>query len=90
MNTFAKRIKLLRLERKFTQKYLAKQLGIIPTAYQRYEYGTREPDLDTLCNISKFFNVTTDWLLGLSNKQDINVHLNLQKNNNVVELTNNL
>ncbi|MDQ0202878.1 transcriptional regulator with XRE-family HTH domain [Pectinatus haikarae] len=41
-------------------------LNIIPNAYQKYEYGTREPKLEILYHIADYFCVSSDWLLGLS------------------------
>ena len=61
-----KKIKKLRLQKLLTQDELAKSLNISPSAISMYETGAREPDLNTLVNIAKFFNVTTDYLLGLS------------------------
>lgn len=61
-----KKIKELRLRQSLTQDELAKELNISPSTVSMYENNAREPDLTTLINIAKFFNVTTDYLLGLS------------------------
>lgn len=63
---FAKRLKELRLEKKLTQVQLAEMLLIRQQSYIRYEYGTGEPDLETLVRLARIFNVSVDFLLGLS------------------------
>ena len=60
-----KRLKELRSEKGLTQKEVAEQLGISSTCYSGYEQGYREPDLKTLIKLCKFFEVSTDYLLGL-------------------------
>lgn len=64
MKTFSDNLKFLREEKKITQKEISKYLEISANSYQRYEYGTREPDLLTLKQISCYFNVPADFLLG--------------------------
>lgn len=66
MEIFATRLKELRLERGFTQQKVAEALGLRQQSYARYEYGTGEPSLHTLVDIARLYNVTTDYLLGLS------------------------
>lgn len=76
-------IKLISLREKkgWNKTYVAKKLGLSNMqTYANYEYGVREPDLETLTKISDLFNVTTDFLLGRSAqtiKQDINNEFNL-------------
>ncbi|QHJ74707.1 transcriptional regulator [Lactobacillus phage JNU_P1] len=38
--------------------------------YANYEYGRREPDLETTTKLAKLFNVSTDYLLGRDPKED--------------------
>lgn len=59
------RIKSLRENLKITQKELAEQLGMSLSGLRKIEYGEREPNLNTLINIAKIFEVTTDYLLGI-------------------------
>lgn len=63
---FKDRLKSLRLEKKFSQIELSKKLNISNVTLSQYENGIRKPDLDTLTNLSNYFNVTTDYLLGKS------------------------
>ena len=66
MNIFARRLKELRIENNFTQTDVATRLGIRQQSYVRYENGSGEPSLGTLVAIAKLYNVTTDYLLGLT------------------------
>lgn len=47
---------------------MADALGIALRSYQRYEEGTTEPNLDNLILISKKLEVSTDYLLGLTDE----------------------
>lgn len=60
------RIKYLRVSNHLTQKELANILGITEVSMQRFEYGSARPSLDTIVNISNHFNVSVDYILGLS------------------------
>lgn len=70
MDIVIKRIKQLREEAQKTQKEIADSLGIKMQAYQRYEYGTREPKLEIIKKIAILYNVTTDYILGLTDKKN--------------------
>lgn len=61
------RIKSLREEKHITMKEAAKQLGLPYTTYVNYEKGYREPNSETLIDISNFYNTSIDYLLGKSN-----------------------
>ena len=60
------RLKELRKEKGVSQKAVADYLGITQRAYSYYETGQREPTLDNLVMLRKFFEVSTDYLLGVS------------------------
>lgn len=62
----------LRKQARLTQKEVAQQLGIAPSTYAGYEYGTREPDHQTLMRIAQVLNASTDYLLGTANKTSEN------------------
>ncbi|HFI0332554.1 TPA: helix-turn-helix domain-containing protein [Streptococcus suis] len=68
---FPERLKALRLEANLTQKQIAEQLEMSQPAYLSWEKGKREPGSKTLEKFSKFFNVSTDYLLGKSDKRTI-------------------
>ena len=60
------RLRELREEKGFTQKELAKELNIHSVTYLHYEKEQREPPLTLLAKIAKFYDVSVDYLLGLS------------------------
>lgn len=62
-NFFGKKLKELRLERGFSQKKLGESLGFCNQTVSFWESGSREPDLDTLVKISRFFDVSYEELL---------------------------
>ncbi len=66
MTIFSSRLQQIRIERGFSRKEIADFLEITPRAYQYYEEGKREPNYDKLIALAKYLNVSTDYLLGLS------------------------
>lgn len=60
------RLKQLRQKNKLTQGELAQILGIKPTAISNYESKRNEPSFDKLIALSKYFDVSCDYLLGVS------------------------
>ena len=56
-----------------TQSDLAERLGVTKSVISAYETGLRMPSYDILIKISRIFRVTTDYLLGLESKQEIDV-----------------
>lgn len=65
MNKFKIVLKELRNEKGLSQKQLAKELGVLERTISYWESGSRECDFDTLILISKFFDVSVDFLLGI-------------------------
>lgn len=66
----ARRLNELRTEYKKTQQQVADYLKITRPAYTAYERGNRRPDYETLAKLASYFNVTTDYLLGETDKKD--------------------
>ncbi|MEG1509784.1 MAG: helix-turn-helix transcriptional regulator [Clostridia bacterium] len=66
MNKFNIILKELRLDNNLTQVELAEKLNIRQQSYLRYELGKGEPSLDTLILLTQIFNVSADYLLGIS------------------------
>ncbi len=64
-NTFGKTLRYLRNEKGITEEELGQILGYSNQTISFWEIGRREPDLDTIVKIAKFFDVTSDFLLGL-------------------------
>lgn len=62
-----RRIRDLREDHDLTQKELAKLLNCSQQVYSNYELGQRDIPTDILIKLSRFYGVTTDYILGLSN-----------------------
>lgn len=62
-NSFGKNLKALRLEEGLSQRDLGDKLGFSNQTISFWESGSREPDLDTLLEIAKYFGVLVDALL---------------------------
>lgn len=60
------RLVSLRKEKNLSQKEAATALGVSQALLSHYEKGIRECGLDFLCRASNFYDVSTDYLLGLS------------------------
>lgn len=65
----ADRIKHLREQHSLTQTELAKQLGITRSSVNAWEMGISVPSTQYLVLLSEIFGVTTDYLLGISDKE---------------------
>lgn len=70
MNEFSISAKLLELRKAkgATQDEVAAALDVSNKTISKWENGASEPDLDTLVKLSRYYNVTTDTLLGLKNE----------------------
>lgn len=64
-----KRIKNLREDADLTQRELAEHLHIKQNTYSQYENGQRQLPLDILVALAKFYNTSTDYLLGLTDQK---------------------
>ena len=60
-----KRIKELREQKEISQTQLAKEIGFGHAIIGFWESGDRKPAHDALIALAKFFDVTTDYILGL-------------------------
>lgn len=60
------RLKDLREDRDLPQKHLAAELHISQNTYSQYENGVRQLPIDILIKLSKFYNVSTDYILELT------------------------
>ena len=61
------RIKDLREDRDLRQADVANAVGIDQRSLSNYETGKTNPDSETIIKLAKFFGVTCDYLLGISN-----------------------
>lgn len=60
------RIKSLREEAGISQKAIAEQFCVAQNTVSSWETGKRDPDTDTVIRIANFFDVSVDFLLGIS------------------------
>ncbi len=60
------RLKALRIERNLTLEVLAEMAGLGVSTLSQYENGEREVKTVNLLKIMKFFDVSADYLLGVS------------------------
>ena len=61
-------IRSLRNQKKVTQETLAAEMGVTVGAVSKWESGTTLPDVQMLCSLADYFEVTTDKLLGRTYK----------------------
>lgn len=66
------RMRNLREDNDLTQKEIAAVLETSQTMYARYERGANEMPIRHLIRLARYYNVTTDYLLGLSNDKTNN------------------
>ena len=66
---FGIRLRELRRRKKMTQAQVAKRLNLSKTAVSGYENNTKTPSVDVLIQFSILYGVTTDYLLGLDNRE---------------------
>lgn len=57
-----------------TQEELAEKLNISQKSISKYETGARKPSFETLTEMAKLFNVSTDYLLGLTDIKNEDSH----------------
>lgn len=69
----AETIKLLREQTGITQTQLAKKLNITRSSVNAWEMGISAPSMQYIIELANIFKVSTDYLLGISNKHYINV-----------------
>ena len=63
------RLVSLRKDKNLSQKEAAENLGVSQALLSHYEKGIRECGLDFLCRASTFYDVSTDYLLGLTDNK---------------------
>ncbi|MBQ9071028.1 MAG: helix-turn-helix transcriptional regulator [Clostridia bacterium] len=66
-----KRIRDLREDKDLSQKIVAKQLNCSQQVYSNYELGQRDIPTDILIKLSCFYNVSVDYILGISDNPKI-------------------
>ncbi|HIT07576.1 MAG TPA: helix-turn-helix transcriptional regulator [Candidatus Merdivicinus faecavium] len=74
MSKLSERILALRREHGVLQLEIAAAIGVSLRTYQRFEYGDREPTASSIVALAKFYGVSTDYLLGVSDERGEGLH----------------
>ena len=67
MDNYYPRLRDLREDRDLSQKQIADFLSMKQPQYSRYERGIRDVPTDILIRLARLYNVSTDYILGLTN-----------------------
>ena len=67
---FCDRLHALRKEQKLTLEKFAEPLGVTKQAVGRWEKGERQPSLALFSKIAESYEISTDYLLGLSDRRE--------------------
>lgn len=67
--TYQERLRALREDNDLTQKQIATMLGIAQTTYSQYELDKRPMPIEYIIALCKFYHVSADYILGLSDKK---------------------
>ena len=65
---FRERLQEIRNDHHDTQLQLSKKLGVAKSSVSNWEQGKSEPGFDILCKICQIYDVSSDFLLGLSDE----------------------
>ena len=68
LEIFATRVKELRKQKRLSQTELGEVLGLTHKSISTIESGVRGTTIEKLILLAKFFNVSTDYLLGLKDE----------------------
>ena len=71
MDIFTKRFKQVIESSNLNGARISELLGIHPPTLSKYIHGKSGMSTETLAKVCKTFNVSADWLLGLSDKRDL-------------------
>ncbi|WP_369691840.1 helix-turn-helix domain-containing protein [Bacillus cereus] len=84
------RVKTLRMEKKLTQQELADKIGVSKSALSQIENNKTTPSRETVSALSRILEVTTDYLLGLSEYRELDKEEASEVRKEMDELTNKL
>lgn len=66
---YPERMRNLRQDNDYSQQQIADFLGIAQTTYSQYELDKRPMPIEYLVALCKFYNVSADYMLGLTDKR---------------------
>ena len=73
MLNMGERLKQLRINNNLTQRQVGQRIGVAISAVSSYETGVRYPTYESLVKLSRLYNVTTDYLIGLTDRNLIDL-----------------
>ena len=73
MVNMGEKLKNLRKQKRLTQKQVADRIGLAISAVSSYEAGTRYPSYDVLIKLARIYHVSTDYLLGMTDKKELDI-----------------
>lgn len=63
------KLRQLRQVRQWTQGLVAERVGVTASVVSAYETGIRQPSYESLIKLARLYNVSTDYLLGVSDRR---------------------
>ena len=69
MSLLSCRLKALREEQGYSKTAVAMAVGVTRRAVYGWESGTMTPTIESIIQLAKFYQVSTDYLLGLTNER---------------------
>ena len=73
MINLGNKLKTLRIQRQMTLKDVACRVCVSKSIVSAYENGSRRPSYEMLIKLARLFDVTTDYLLGLEQKKQLDL-----------------
>lgn len=81
MYLFDVRLKELRTKRNLSLKKLGEIIGASDTAIMKWEHNTAEPKASYIIALANFFDVSSDYLLGLEDETEAKANIQNSFNN---------
>lgn len=70
---YGERIRELRKIKNMTMKELGKRLNLAESTISGYENEARKPDLEVMRKLAEFFDVSVDYILGVSDNKGVDI-----------------
>ena len=83
----AERLTIIRKRHKLTQKELCDQIGVVLTTYSGYEKGKHDIPTEVIARICKLFDISSDYIIGISEDTNGNVKENMSERIEALEKT---
>ncbi len=73
INGLSEKLRSLRERYGYSQRQVAKIIGVSPSVISSYETGERTPSIDVLLSLANIYKCSTDYLLGKDNKTSVTI-----------------